>query len=354
MRLRTRVAVLGALASMAAATLTVTAGVPATADPTGADVRVGSYNVLGVNTDSKHRGEHKVWKVRRTAVIGQILSRDLDVVGLQEANQSTIYRRHLVDGITQYLDLRNGLNRAGGHYALTSVNAYNCYRPMSTYKCHYRYRAAAGDNRILYNTDTLSLVSQGAYRYPHQLRGSTKRFLAWSVLRVKATGHDFLFTTTHLDPYSKSVRAAQWRDMIAKVNRLKGSRPVIATGDFNSTKYSAWAGSLLPAMVRNGYGDALGQHYRTNPTGLRAQSTRHVWFNSFNGFRRNVASYGYAQDRNVTHDPRTGNGVDWIFASNSLPVKEFEVVANMDDSTLRQTGTIPSDHHMLRATITLP
>ena len=354
MRLRTRAAVLGALASMAATTLTVTAGTPATADPSGADVRVGSFNVLGVNADAKRRGEHKVWKVRRTAVIGQILSRDLDVVGLQEANQSTIYKNRLPDGINQYLDLRNGLNKAGGHYRLTSVNAYNCYRPMSTYKCKYRYRAASGDNRILYNTDTLTLVSQGAYRYPHQLRGSTKRFLAWSVLRVKATGHDFLFTTTHLDPYSKSVRAAQWRDMIAKVNRLKGARPVIVTGDLNTSKYSTWARTLLPAMVKNGYGDALGQRYRANPTALRAQSTRHVWFNSFNAFRRNVASYGYEQDRNVTQNPRTGNGVDWIFASNSLPVKEFEVVANMSDSTLQQTGTIPSDHHMLRATVTLP
>ena len=85
--------------------------------------------------------------------------------------------------------------------------------------------------------------------------------------------------------------------------------------------------------------------------------TVRAWVNSFNAFRRSVASYGYQEDSNNTYNPRTGNGVDWIFASNSrskLQVKEFEVVANMDDRTLQITGTIPSDHHLMRATVTLP
>lgn len=352
MRMRIATAVLGALSVLGTASVTAT-GAPA-AGASGADVRVGTFNIVGVNADRAASGEHKVWKVRRTTVISQILRQRLDVVGVQEANQSTIYRSHLVDGITQYLDLRNGLNKAGGHYQLTAVYPYNCVRAFSSRSCHYRNRAAAGDNRILYDTDTTSLVSRGAYRYPHQVRNSTARWLAWAVLRDKATGRDFLFTTTHLDPYSKTVRVAQWRDMIAKVNALKGSRPVIATGDFNTSKYSDWARSLLPAMVGNGYGDALGQQYATNGVRPRPARNIRVWINSFNAFRRDVRSYGYEESRFDQATPNTGNGVDWIFASNGLPVREFEVVADMDDSTLRITGTIPSDHHMLRATVGLP
>ena len=351
MRMR-GVAVAGVLSALAAATMTVTA--PATAEPAGSDVRVGTFNVVGVQADPNASGERKRWRGRRGTVIAQILAQKLDVVGLQEVNQSTIYRSRLVDGINQYLDLRNGLRKAGGHYEVTSVYPYNCYRAYSSRKCTYRYRAASGDNRILYNTDTLALVSRGAYKFPHQVRNSTARFMAWAVLRVKATGHDFLFTTTHLDPYSKSIRVAQWRDMIAKVNSLKGTRPVIVTGDLNTSKYSTWASSMLPAMRNNGYGDALGQQYARNGIASRPESLRRVWINSFNAFRRDVRTYGYEEDRYDTRDPRTGNGIDWIFASNHLPVREFEVVANLDESTLRIAGTIPSDHHLLRATVTLP
>ena len=351
------VAILGALSAVTA--VTVTTNAPAASAGSSGEFRVGTFNIVGVNVDKNASGERKVWRARRATVIGQILRERLDVVGVQEANQSTIYRSHLASGKAQFLDLRNGLNAAGGHYALTSPYSYNCYRPFSSRKCHYKYRAASGDDRILYNTSTMKLVYKGSYRYRHQVRNSTARWMTWAVLRVRATGKTFLFTSTHLDPYSKSVRVAQWHELIRKVNHLKGSRPVIAVGDYNTSKFSTWARTMLPAMVNNGYGDALGQRYKTNGIVPRQDTINrldHVWVNSFNAFRRDVASYGYQEDSNNTYNPRTGNGVDWIFASNSrskLRVKAFEVVANMNDSNLQITGTIPSDHHMLRATISL-
>lgn len=331
------------------AALTVTAA-PAHAAPV--DVRVGTFNIVTVSADQTS-GERRPWRERRGTVIGQILGQGLDVVGLQEANQSSIYGSRLVDDLrNQYLDLRNGLNRAGGAYQVTSVYPYNCVNAFSSRNCRYRNRAATGDNRILYNTRTMLLVHKGAYKYPHQVAGKNARYLAWAVLQVRATGQQMLFTTTHLDPYSQSVRVEQWHDMIGKVNALKAALPVVLTGDFNTTKYSPWAQSLMPAMVANGYGDALGQRYQTNPTALRPQSTHRVWINSFDGFRRDVRTYCYWDDRFSSH-PRTGNGVDWIFASNNLTVRDFEVVSNLDESTGQVVGTIPSDHQMLRATISL-
>ena len=65
--------------------------------------------------------------------------------------------------------------------------------------------------------------------------------------------------------------------MIAKINKLKGSRPVIVTGDFNTSKYSPYAATMLPAMQNNGYGDTLGQRYTHEPRprcGRRAPGTR--------------------------------------------------------------------------------
>jgi hypothetical protein len=62
-----------------------------------------------------------------------------------------------------------------------------------------------------------------------------------------------------------------------------------------------------------------------------------------------VAAYGYEDQRY-----KVGNGIDWIFASNELPVKEWKVVLRFDPDTLQVRGVLPSDHNMVRATVTLP
>ena len=51
---------------------------------------------------------------------------------------------------------------------------------------------------------------------------------------------------------------------------------------------------------------------------------------------------------------KLGKNLDWVFASNELAVPEWKVVARHDRQRLRLKGVIPSDHFMVRATITLP
>ena len=312
-------------------------------------VRVGSFNIVGVPADKKAHGNQKTWKKRRYTVTSQILSRKLDVVGVQEANQSTVYKRQLTYGSTQYRDLRDALNRRGGHYALTNVNAYNCARPSSTYKCKAKYMGASGDNRILFNTKRIARVRGGSLTYSAHAAGKPQRFLAWAVLKNKATGKQFLFTTTHLDPYSVSARKSQWSQMISKINSLKGSMPVVATGDFNTSKYSNYASTYIPRMKANGYGDVLNQVPNKNTLNKRrAESVTRAWISSFNGFRRSAKAFGYDEARN-----KIGNGIDWIFASNNLEVKKWEVVVNISPKTLRVRGTIPSDHCLVVSTLVL-
>src|SRR5205085_302110 len=131
------------------------------------------------------------------------------------------------------------LNSAGGTYALTNEDSYNCVRPETSYKCVYQDRGASGGDRIYYNTSTLDKVSQGAYRYQAQDTGASPAggwMLTYAVMQVKATGARFLFTSTHLDPTNPDVKMAQWHELIAKVNELKGSLPVVSVGDFNTQK----------------------------------------------------------------------------------------------------------------------
>lgn len=336
--------------------MTVIAGVtiPATSSPAEArtrvaTLRVGSFNIVSVSTDPNASGNHRKWRFRRPVIASHILSRRLDVVGLQEANQSSIYRRSLRYGINQFMDLRGALAAKGGRYAVTNRYAYNCLRSTSKANCRYRNRGAAQDNRILYNTRTVTKLRQGSVRFYRQSAGKNPRYLAWAVFRHKRTGKQFFFATTHLDPYSTSVRKAQWRQTIRSINRLKRSRQVVVVGDFNTSKFDRHARTYLPAMKRNGYGDVLNQTYRRPfVRSPRARWKKHGWVSSYNGFRRSVRSYGY-----VSSKRKVGNGIDWIFASNRIRVRQWEVVSNINMRTYRVRGVMPSDHSLVRATLAL-
>jgi endonuclease/exonuclease/phosphatase family metal-dependent hydrolase len=324
---------------------------PAPGPSTGsADVNVASFNLFGVNNDSKATGEKKVWRQRRPVVVKEILSQKVDVVGLQEADQSTIYASHLDYGETQYDDLVGALNAAGGHYAVTSRASYNCERAWSQTKCVAKYQGASNSTRIVYDTATLEPVLVGSYKYQHQTAGKFERYLAWGVFRVKATGGEFFFADTHLDSYSADTRKGEWTELITQINRLKNGRPVVSVGDFNTSKWDDYAATYLPKMKANGYGDVLDQHFEegTSPFARPLQITD-AWIGSYNGFRRNVADYSYEAARD-----KIGNNIDWVFASNNLAVKSWQTVVNYDPATLDEVGVIPSDHNMVRATLTIP
>jgi endonuclease/exonuclease/phosphatase family metal-dependent hydrolase len=312
------------------------------------DIRVSSFNVQSVGVD-KTVGSRRPWKQRRATVMAQILGERIDVIGLQELNPSNVFRSRLVDGSNMMFDLRNGLNRRGGRYALNSNAAANCVNSASTYRCRYRYQGASNSERILYNTRTLVQVRRGFVQYRHQSATAKGMGLAWSVLRSRANGHAFLFTSTHLDPPNRSVRVAQWKEAIAATKRLRGSLPVISVGDYNTQKFDIITRTMLPAQRNAGVGDVLNQQYRTNPSrGVRAERRINAWVNSNNRSNPDVGTYSYRGNR-----LKTGNSIDYIFASNSLRVKEFEVVVNLNRHTLQVRGTIPSDHNMLKATVVL-
>ena len=316
------------------------------------DVTVASFNIGGVDTDKNASGDHKVWRERRSAVVDDIISEGVDVVGVQEANQSTIHADNLVDGANQFLDLRNGLRDAGKDFRLTNEKYYNCERHTSSTNCSYVDQGASHATRILYDAGKLTLVDEGSFLYANQSPGKTERYLVWAVLKDNATGDSFFFTNTHLDPYDANVRKREWQELIAQSKQLNTrSLPVISVGDFNSSKWNQPAGDMLSAMKAAGFSDVLGQEYQVNPPRApRALRIINGYFNSFNDFQRDLDGgskcYCSAQSK-------IGNGIDYIFATNSLVVKEFKIVLDVNAS-FDLVGTIPSDHHMLKAIVTLP
>lgn len=314
----------------------------------GSDLRVGSFNVRSITKDYLQQGEP--WRVRRPAVVRDILGEGVDVVGLQELSQNPSYAGQMDDGPTQMEDLVAGLNQAGARYALTNKTVANCARAWTNSNCVYQDRGASRETRIIYNQDTLDMLSEGSYEYVAQTGlPNQSRFLVYATFSVRATGQQFFFATTHLATKSISMQSAQTAELIAKVGELYGGLPVIVTGDFQRSKWSAPIDWTLEAMKQAGYGDVLDQKYGTsNLARPRAQRRINGWFNSKNNFARDIASYAYEDNHQ-----KIGNNIDWIWATNALPVKEWKVVVHYQATTMRLTGVIPSDHMMVRATISL-
>jgi endonuclease/exonuclease/phosphatase family metal-dependent hydrolase len=361
MGLKSRVQGLVLVAAAAAGTLAVhpaTASAEDASDTTAQQqrtfdkpvARVASFNIRSVKNDSRSDGDEQPWRQRRKAVIRQILGEHLDVVGLQEASQAAKYRRQMVDGRNQFLDLRNGLRKAGGSWQLTSKAAYNCKHAYSSSHCDYRDRGASRTTKIIYNSNKVEKIRSGSYLYRHQSGGENdQRYLVWAVFEDRSSDKRFLFANTHLSTGSGALQKAQWRELIGKVNQLKNGLPVIVVGDFQRSRMKTPVTDMLAAMKAAGYGDVLGQRpgepLVENP---RARRAKQSWVNSMNHFRRDVRDFSFEDNRK-----HAGNSIDWIFASNNLPVRQYEVVADIDPRTMRLRGVIPSDHNMVRASVIL-
>ena len=213
--------------------------------------------------DATATGEHRVWRVRRPVIVAQVLSLRPDVLGVQETNQSSIYKSRLDYGVNQYQDLRGAPAAKGGHYALTNTYAYNCVNSATRgNRVQQEPRRVAGQPDPLQHRH--GSPGQGRVGEVRPPDGLEVRVLP-RVGRVRATrspGSSSSSPTAHLDPYTVSVRKAQWDEVIANTKRLAGALPVMSVGDYNTSKYTTYAATYLPRMKAAGYGDVLGQDAR--------------------------------------------------------------------------------------------
>lgn len=300
-------------------------------------MRVASFNIKCANCT---QGNEKTWAERRDAVVATIKGQEPDVLGVQEASQGNM------DGgnLAQFEDL---INRLGEPYALTNSYRYNCANSRSPNNCRYVDRGSGMENRIIYNTTTMELVKQGAEELPTDSSANIVRYVAWAVLRQKATGKQFLFASTHLEPGS-GAQGLRGRQTAALISHLKAagatSLPTFVVGDFNSHKWSPGGNRPYDQMLANGFLDPLGNSFKSHWTaaGAFVEKRIHTNYSSSNRFERKAPRFSYIN----------GTYLDYIFMTR-MRVSEWQTVVKVDGNG-NFIGTIPSDHNMLRATVWLP
>ena len=265
------------------------------------------------------------WVSRRGAIASAIASHGLDVVGLQEAQQSN--PRGV--GVSQFTDLMRQLGALQGGWEITDQ----------------RINGTLG-TRVIYNTKSVRLVKAGAVHYANQLSGNQfrQRFYSWAVFKQRSSGKNFLFVSTHLEPRSVGVRLSQARQLASETAKLRGNMPAIVVGDLNASQYHVYGAHQ--ALTAAGYVDPLGvmpsSHQPSGDATVEKRINTHL--DSFNNFSSRPIS--------SVRPPLNGTYIDYIF-STPMRVMEYENVVDLDGSG-RFRGGAPSDHNMLRAVVGLP
>jgi endonuclease/exonuclease/phosphatase family metal-dependent hydrolase len=311
-------------AALALVILSATTMGPVYAAHAAADLNVGSFNI-------RDPDKGVPWALRLTFIARDIKEESPEILGVQELYESD-ERQQFMKRLT------------------TEVSPdYRMYPPPE--------RGDNGDgngydNRIVYRSSTVELMRSGSLRYRDQVRGDSLRWLVWGLFQHRASGRRVLFATTHLAPGSRAADNAvdrrEWSELIREVGRRsrKSKAYVVVVGDFNTSKFQVPANTMLARMRRAGFGDVLGQTFKSyeTPHG-RAVHRVDARVNSFNDLDPVVAHH--AEERG-----KVGNNVDWIFASNSLRVPRWRTVVHATKG--RMSLPLPSDHNMVSARITLP
>lgn len=300
-------------------------------------LRVASFNIRIANgSESPRTALEKPWEQRRVVIANQIRREGIAVVGLQEASAGVVPR----GAVPQYQDLAAAL---GPRYALTSTERY-CEKPDGN-NC---INGGSNSDRIVYDTARLVLQRAGARSLDDRGAGNgSARMVAWAQFLDRNTGRRFFFATTHLEPGTekKALHKAQSTEVLKEIREENTGRlPVVLVGDFASTKFSP-DNTAHAVFTKAGYVDPLGNTRKQKTTAkATAEKLSNVRYSSLNDFKPKPQTLkGY----------KIGSYIDYILLSNrKIRVLEWETVLDLKNG--RFNGVIPSDHNMVKATITLP
>lgn len=172
-----------------------------------------TLNVMTFNMryDNPEDGENN-WRFRRERAAEVIVSHDIDVFGTQEL---------LVNQLNDLKELLPG-------YAAVGVGRED--------------GAEAGEfSAVFFKRDRFAPLESGTFWLSETPEvagsrgwdGACERVATWVVLRDKS-GREFLFINTHLDHVGQVARDEGVSLLMKRIGSLRGERPVILTGDFNS------------------------------------------------------------------------------------------------------------------------
>jgi endonuclease/exonuclease/phosphatase family metal-dependent hydrolase len=331
-------------ATAAPAVSQVTTTATSQAASASAPLRVASYNVRCANCGGSAKNDGS-WSQRRGALVASIKSQHLDVLGVQEASQGRIHDSATGNkNLSQFDDLRA---RLGGSWKLTNSKRYNCVKDSSPNHCTYAAKGASKGTRILYDSSRIELLAAGSARLPEPSSG-TERSVAWAKFRQRSTGKSFMFSDLHATSEDKYYSYKKQQAQVA-LNTLKNHNPdklpMIAVGDWNSSRFERPANAPYDVYRNAGFVDPLGGKYRTTKTapGATVEKRIQTWLNSANHYTRKAPGHpGWVN----------GSYIDYIMTT-PMRVSEWETVAHLDKKG-NLVGRIPSDHNMIRATVWLP
>lgn len=317
-----------------------------------APLRVASFNVKAHNSFHDLPNELP-WLQRRAAVAALIKRQAPDVIALQEAQQSRI--RNADGTLSKLAQMEDLVNRLGSPYKLVNRYRYDCVKSTTMTRCVKKDRQASRGIRIVYNSHELTLKSYGAKRLAYISADDMERYVSWAIFRQRDSGKDFMFVDVHFENTDDLVpgttkyyenRKTQTRQSLAEVkaHNPKGL-PVIFAGDLNSTKSSVPDNAPYDIMRSAGYTDPLGNTYKS--TKIASWATAEKRINArYNSYNRWLLTPPKSSNPN-------GSYFDYIFTSSQMRVSEWETAMTLNpDGTYK--GVIPSDHHLIRATVWLP
>jgi hypothetical protein len=254
---------------------------------------------------------------------------------VQEAYASTDYPG-VVAGTPQWADLRNALAGVGYKRALTGTDGLYSYAQCGKAGC-WKDEYQLDGNHIFYKAATVKPVGNGGrISLPNPDGRGSGYTASWQIFERIDSHVRFAAVDTHL--YSAGIttrgvyedrRTAQVNTILSAVkdNASLAGLPVVLLGDLNSHESHEPVSTLLAGGF-------------ANTAGLDVPQTK-ANFNSSHGFQNPPPS-------------TFGTQIDYILVSNDVAAKKWELVANIDPKTGKFVGTIPSDHHAIKAVVTLP
>lgn len=260
-------------------------------------INVMSFNIRYDNPDDSLNN----WQYRKGRVGDAILFYNVDILGAQEVLHN------------QLLDLQ---------HVLTDYNVLGVGREDGREKGEY--------SAIWYKKSRFDLLDTGYFWLSETPEvagskgwdGACERIATWAVLKDKKSDKDVFVINTHLDHVGKIARRDGVRLILDRIHTLSAGRPVILTGDFNSSPESDVVKSILADSVDN----------LENSSSIAKYSYGPHW--SFHNFGR------------IPYNERIM--IDYIFVSKGVKVERFGVLAEENN------GEFLSDHAPVLSTVVLP
>ncbi len=303
-------------------------------------LRVGSFNVRVASGYKKFRTSslERPWTTRLPLVAGQIKREDLDVVGIQEASASGKYTR---TGRSQYEDIVAAL---GAPYKLTNVQRY-CAGKGAGARCS---NGGSSSDRIIYNSDRLKLLSQGARKLDGRSSGAgSTRNVVWATFKDRRSDKKLMFVSTHLEPGKvNSVRVRQARIIVDEIaGQNPDGIPTVLVGDLGAGKLDSQGNGAHAVLTGAGFVDPLvnTRNYRGSDTRVgKLINTRYSSLNNFKSSPQTIGGFPI------------GSYLDYIMVrGGDFDLREWETVVDLDANG-RFAGVIPSDHNLVKLTLGLP